>query len=327
MTLKRPHRGPWARLCLLAGALLFAAPVMACPIPVYQYALEWWARDAYEIYVFDTGERNEAQDSAIAQLKGISEGQGTPANIRLRMVQSDSKERLRAHSALRGEVPASYPWMAVYYPSTSRNARRPVWMGEVNSANVEALLDSPVRQRISEELIERTSVVWLLLESGNARADREAHQLLEQEVERLAKTLTPPDPAAFGMDIPITPIKFETMRLSRDDEAEQMLIRMLMNTEVDLEEFAGEPMVFPIFGRGLIMNALIGRGINAHMILDTAEFLTGACSCTVKSLNPGVDLITAVDWAARVKPMSQEFTTETGGLGGFLDSTEKVKGF
>ena len=321
---------PWitktiTRLCVLASLAALAMPAMACPIPVYQYSLEWWEQDPYEIYVFDNGERSEEQDAVIDRLQRISEGRGdVPANLRLRLVQSESEDRLRAHSALRGEEPESFPWMAVYYPSMSSDNRVPVWMGEVNEENMDALVNSPMRDEVSQLLADRVSVVWVLLESGDSRADDAAYDRLTRELDRLEDTLVPPDPSAYGFDIEITPVRFETKRLSRDDEAEQMFVRMLMNTEADLEDYADEPIVFPIFGRGLIMNALVGRGINAYMLLDTGEFLTGACSCTVKSLNPGVDLLTALDWDAVVEPMSEEFTTEPGGLGGFIDSTDEA---
>lgn len=307
------------------AAVFLAAPAFACPIPVYQYSLEWWEEDPYEVYVFDNGQRTEEQAALIERLQHISEGRDdTAANLRLRLVESESEERLKAHSALRGENPDSFPWVAVYYPSMSSNARTPVWRGELSAENIEALIDSPLRQDITKQLVDRVSVVWVLLESGDSQADNAAYERLNRELPRLQSVLVPPDPTAFGMDIPITPIKFETRRLSRDNADEQMLIHMLMNTEPDLEDFADEPILFPIFGRGLVMNALVGRGINAHMLLDTAEFLTGACSCTVKSLNPGVDLLTATNWGERVEPMSEEFTTEPGGLGGFIDSADEA---
>ena len=319
------------KLCVLAGVLAIAAPAFACPIPVYQYSLEWWESDPYEIYVFDNGELTDEEQAAIDKLKRISEGgeDNVPANLRLRTVQSDDEERLKAHSALRGENPDSFPWMAVYYPSISSNVRTPVWMGPLNEENLDALLDSPARQEITEALVDRTSVVWVLLESGNSSSDNEAYSLLERETKRLEETLVKPDLAEWGMDdIPITDIKFKTMRVSRDDEAERMFVRMLMNSEVDLEDYVDEPMVFPIFGRGLVMEALIGRGINRHMILDTAEFLTGPCSCTVKSLNPGTDLLTSVAWDDRIEPYSEEWDdAEPGGLGGFMDSADQIESF
>ena len=315
-------------LVLFGGVIALAAPAGACPIPVYQYSLEWWERDPYEIYVYDNEDLTEEQTELIERLRHISEGneENTPANVRLRLVRSDSEDRLRAHSALRGEEPETFPWMVVYYPSISSHSREPIWMGELSEDNLENLLDSPKRQEISKLLLDRTSVVWLLLESGNSSSDDEAAALMEEEVQRLEETLVPSDPSAFALDdIPIFDIKFETMRMSRDDEAERMFVKMLTKSEVDLHEYEDQPMLFPIFGRGLIMYALVGRGINPHMIRDAAEFLTGPCSCTVKSLNPGVDIITSVDWAGNVEQVSEDFATEDpAGLGGFMDGVDQA---
>jgi hypothetical protein len=41
---------------------------------------------------------------------------------------------------------------------------------------------------------------------------------------------------------------------------------------------------------------LIGAGITAKNIHDSAEFLVGPCSCEVKELNPGFDLLLSTDW-------------------------------
>lgn len=315
-------------LGVLAGVAVLAMPAAACPIPVYQYSLEWWERDPYEIYVFDTGELTEEQETLVDRLEKIAAGNEdeVPANLRLRRVQSDSEARLRAHSALRGATPESFPWMVVYYPTMSASVRTPVWMGELTAANLDALLESPMRHRISELLLNRTSVVWVLLESGDSDADNQAADLIGREVNRLENTLVPPTLDGFGLDdIEISEIKFEFVRLSRDAADEQMFIEMLVKSEIDLVDYEDQPMLFPIFGRGLIMHALVGRGINPRMIRDIAEFLTGPCSCTVKNANPGVDLLTAVDWGSRIQPMSQEFPDEASGLGGFMDSMDEAR--
>ncbi len=309
------------------AACFVVAPLWACPIPVYQYSLEWWEQDAYEVYVFSTGELTDTQQALIDRLDIISRSgdDANPANLRLRRVHPDSEERVYAHSALRGERPETLPWMVVFYPSVSANPRTPVWAGALTEDNVDALLDSPFRQQLCEQLLERCSVVWVLLESGDTRADNEAAALLARELGRLQETLTIPNLSQWGAeDIEIAPIRFAIMRLSRNDAAERMLRAMLMNVESDLEDYADQPMVFPIFGRGLIMEPLIGRGINPYMIRRAAEFLTGPCSCTVKSLNPGVDILTNVDWAERIEPLSVEATTAPGSLGGFLDSADSM---
>ena len=75
-----------------------------------------------------------------------------------------------------------------------------------------------------------------------------------------------------------------------------MLLEQLLYSEPDLEKYSDVPMVFPVFGRGRELFALVGDGINEDNIAQAAYFLTGSCSCEVKSLNPGMDLLIAIDW-------------------------------
>ena len=102
---------------------------------------------------------------------------------------------------------------------------------------------------------------------------------------------------------------------------------MLLATESDLrEEFEnGTPMAFPVFGRGRVLFALLGDGIATSTIEEASRFLAGACQCTVKADNPGVDLLVAFDWDAHVQitaPKKGEDLPLTG-LGSFAkQSTE-----
>ena len=66
--------------------------------------------------------------------------------------------------------------------------------------------------------------------------------------------------------------------------------------KTDKKLTAGQPVVFPIFGRGRVLCALSGPNINASGLAECATFLSGACSCQVKELNPGVDLLMHVNW-------------------------------
>jgi hypothetical protein len=61
-------------------------------------------------------------------------------------------------------------------------------------------------------------------------------------------------------------------------------------------------MAFPIFGRGRALYALVGNGIAPDLIEEASQFLCGACQCTVKRENPGVDLLMHVAWDQLVEP-------------------------
>jgi len=165
-------------------------------------------------------------------------------------------------------------------------------------------LDSPVRRRIASRLVDGESAVWVLLESGHAEKDEAAAELLKTELARLQRTLELPDPnqgiayeAVAPEVIESLRIAFSTVRLARADEAERVLAAMLLGTEPDLHTYR-EPIVFPVFGRGRVLYALVGEGINPKNISQAAGYLIGACSCLAKAENPGLDLLILADWDA-----------------------------
>ncbi|MFP3904619.1 MAG: hypothetical protein ACLFWB_10300, partial [Armatimonadota bacterium] len=191
-----------------------------------------------------------------------------------------------------------------------------------------ALLDSPLRQKIADELIEGTTAVWILLESGDEKKDEHAAAVLERELNRLEETivLTVPESSAPGADTPeLGPVKFTAHRLSRHSVSERMFVNMLIHSEEDLAtDFSDEPLVFLIYGRGLILYALAGSGINEWTIQQAAEFVSGPCSCEVKAGNPGTDMLAAVDWQGRVTP-TQETTPPPSGIASFQDKAAEAQ--
>ena len=79
----------------------------------------------------------------------------------------------------------------------------------------------------------------------------------------------------------------------------------LLSTEPDLRG-RDEPMAFPVFGRGRVLYALVGAGVNAENVRHTLDFLVGGCSCTIKRQNPGVDLLLTADWGPVVPAPPEE---------------------
>jgi hypothetical protein len=128
---------------------------------------------------------------------------------------------------------------------------------------------------------------------------------LNAELARLQRTLELPDPNQGVAYEPVAvevaeslKIAFSTVRLARTDQAERVFVSMLLETEPDLRTYHDEPMVFPVFGRGRVLYALVGEGINRENISEAAQYLVGACSCLVKAENPGLDLLMLADWDA-----------------------------
>ncbi|MEK7996401.1 MAG: hypothetical protein AAB403_21585, partial [Planctomycetota bacterium] len=218
---------------------------------------------------------------------------------------STAQEEIKA---LLGEkVPEKLPAFALWYPGL-KGRTAPFWVGEFTPATVSQLIESPKRKELAKRLTEGQSGVWVLVESGDAAKDKAALQLLNQELETATKELTEMLPSLVEeMETPGLSFKFSVLPVSRSDPNERFLLAMLLHTEPDLEKYSGEPVLFPIFGRGRALYALVGEGINADNIREAVGFLTGPCGCEVKMLNPGVDLLMAVNWDAAVMQFYEEF--------------------
>ncbi len=301
--------------------LLAVGVAQACPIPVFQFALEYWDTDAFRIEIEHEGDFDEDQQAARARLEAAVSGEGVPSNIALSW-------RDYSRAQIRPAEGKTLPYITVHYPTVS-GIRDPLWEGPLSMEHVHALLESPVRRQISELLLERPVAVWVLLRSGNRSADRTVRRLLRDELARMERTLKVPDPGIAGIDLGdiYTDIKFQMVEVDRDDPAERFLVKMLLGTEPDLREFDGQPVVFPIYGRGLVMYALVGNGINRRTLNTAGEFLVSPCSCQVKQSNPGVDLLTTFDWAGRVERLTTYNESSAGrvSVGGFLDRMDTAE--
>ncbi len=275
--------------------MLWCLALPACDVPVFRYALERWAADSYQIVVFQNAPLTAEQQALLATVE--KRGPGGLANLTVSAVDlaREVSEPLRALWKTQ-ENPAP-PWMVVRYPRQTR-IERPAWTGPFGAEATGSLIESPARREIAQKLLGGDAVVWLLLESGDKRRSEEVARLVEAELRKLEKSLVLPERAPA--DPPINPalplrIAFSTVRVARSDPAERMLVNLLLNWSTNLTT-AQEPMLFPIFGRGRVVPPAIGQEIQPEAIRDMAEFLTGPCSCEVKEMNPGYDLLLAADW-------------------------------
>ena len=279
--------------CVVVALWSWVAP--ACNVPVFRYALERWDADAYQIVVFYNAPLSVEQQAVVGALE--QRGQDGLANLTVNNVDlaHDVPPPLRELWA--AQKSPALPWMVVRYPRPT-GIQPPTWAGPLSAEAVGSLVESPARRDIVRKLLSGDAVVWLLLESGDRKRDHEAAQLVEAELRKLEKSLVLPERSP--LDPPINPelplkIAFSTLRVARSDPAERMLVNLLLNWKTNLTTDK-EPMLFPIFGRGRVVSPAIGSEIRPGAIRDMAEFLTGPCSCEVKELNPGYDLLLAANW-------------------------------
>lgn len=282
--------------CLLSVVLVIivTSTVQACNVPVFRFALERWRPDAYRLTVFHQGALSDEQQSKLNELDE-RERQGA-LNLIVRTVDVArlvESERVLLEKRLDRPLPA----MVLQYPSALR-ITEPLVTAAFDDASLQRLTTSVVGQEVVQRLVAGQTAVWLLLESGDKAKDDSATTLLTQQVTQLARELKLPELTDASDDKlqATTPLKveFSVLRLSRS-AIEHPLIQQLVHSEPDLAERT-DPMVFPIFGRGRALFPLIGAGITADNIRDSASFLVGACSCEIKEQNPGFDLLISADW-------------------------------
>ena len=291
---------------MLALILALGIPVAgwSCSVPVFRYALEHWAPDAYEALIFHRGELTGEQQELRRRL---ADGKtGAAPNISVRTIDLDdpaAAEWLPVWETLKG---GSLPWLAVR-PAAKTGMRWLLASEALSRQVVDKLADSPARSEVCRRLAGGQSAVWVLLGSGDAEADAAAEKQLTERLAYLRSVLKLPEldeaDIANGLisigDAELR-LEFSILKLSRSDPAERRFVDLLLKTEDDLVEL-DEPMVFPIFGRGRVLYALVGKGINNETIDQAAIFLTGRCSCEVKDQNPGVDLLMTADWLSGLR--------------------------
>ncbi len=289
---------------LLSAILLQPMFSWTCDIPVFRYALELWPADPYEFFVVYDGSLSEEEQELVNRLNRDEGEDAIKANFRIHLFDQNSLSEEEQTSLYGDKEPGDETTLIVRFPTFMRRMDT-LWRGPFTSENVESLIDSPIRQEVGRRLLNGETSVWILLESGNKEKDDAAAKLLGEKIKEMEEMLQLPvmqDMTGLsgeqielneGLDLRIG---FSMVRLSRDDPKESFLITTLMNSETDLVEYLGEPMAFPVYGRGRALYALVGRGINEDTILDACAFMTGPCTCQVKGLNPGTDLLMAVDW-------------------------------
>ena len=294
----------WAAYWLTAILFVGVAPAWACDIPVYEYALDQWEADPYEVIVYHRGSLSPEHQAVIDSLDPDrdppSAGESADvSNLSVRTADVSGALDALTQGVWEAQASPELPWMVVRYPF-SPPRRKPVWTGALTAANAEMIADSPKRREVVKRLLAGDMAVWVFLDIGDPDKDEDAFRRLQDALAAIDE-LTPttaayrqrPSETAGSEDR-----RFSVLRVSREDPAEQALVAMLLGSESDLLDYE-EPMAFPVFGRGRALYALVGAGIEADNVRDAAMFLATACTCIVKQQNPGTDILMTADWTTR----------------------------
>lgn len=302
-----PIRG---RIFSLAALILAvaAAEAIACSIPVFRYALENWRPDPYVAFVLHGDELTADQQALVNRMQSTQFSGTAAANLEVRPLQLEAAEDEFTKKLVEqyGEQPL--PQLILRKPGQRADGEI-VFSGALTADTASLVMESPLRAEIIQRLIKGDSVVWVYLECGREDTDNEKFAMLQQEIERLQSEIELPeieeeDLDELAGDPEALEIRFSAVRLSRDDDQESVLREMLLNVESDLKDadYIDEPMAFPVFGRGRALYALVGDGLSPELVEEACRFLAGACQCTVKAENPGVDLMMQVEWDRFITP-------------------------
>ncbi|MBM3858516.1 MAG: hypothetical protein FJ395_02570 [Verrucomicrobia bacterium] len=286
-----------AIICLFAAACLNAS---ACSVPVFRYALERWPADIYRMTIFHRGPLSPEQRAVVDAVNHASEEGLVNMGVRLVDVAGQMSDAMA--KLLAAQPSKDLPWALVQYPAVT-GFEQPVAQGFLDAKFAQEVMDSPARREVRDRILKGESAVWVLLESGDKQQDDKVDRQLRAESKKLAELLEipPVDPNDPRTDVNVTlKIAFSALRLSRSTPAEQFFVNQLVNIHPKLAEAKG-PIVFPVFGRGRALCGLADKELTVENIQEIAVFLTGACSCEVKSMNPGVDLLFAADWDAALE--------------------------
>jgi len=243
----------------------------ACSVPVFRYALDNWDAERYEVVA------PEVERSVWEDLVPVDD-----PFLRLELAKGEGVE-LRQ------------PYMEESVLLTDR----------LTPDQLPAWLDSPKRREMVDRILAGDSAVYLILHEEKdpaAVVERVDARLRHLESVIELPELDPNDPADTLGPGPPLKVKFSTLPISRSDESEGPLLAML--TDFLGEQDTGETVVIPVFGRGRALGMIPIDDELEPRLDEVTLYLCGACSCQVKKLNPGWDLLVSVDWPARLEQAS-----------------------
>jgi len=321
-SMKNPKHGLWVvGLLVWLGWMGLSGLALACQTPVFRYALERWKPSVYPLLVFHRGALTAEQEKAVATLRHLGETQKL-ANVALRLVDLAEPMPEGVATVWKAQTNATAPWVVLRYPDSEPETPS-AWAGPLTAQNLERLVDSPLRRAVVRGLAAGHAAVWIVLECGDRAADERVASFLEKELKKAQRRIElAPDPDRPDSTNLTLEISFQTLRSPRQSPEEELFVHTMLSVEPELAA-RKTPIVVPVFGRGRALCALPESQITLEVMRETLEFLTGACSCEVKELNPGLDLLMTAQWeeVAGAMRYSEPPPPELVGLGGLVEKT------
>lgn len=302
---------------IIAGCLLPAIVAMACETPVYRYAMYRWQPAPYEVYFFHDQPISDQDQRVQDSLIEFERGGDSRANVAYIPVDISEDAELASvpPDVKKAWLEREEKQLPSYFVST------PYGVGlsfeQLDEAKVEALIESPARKSLAAQLETGKLGVFVML-TGKEKAETDATEKLlnelvaEVQAGKVSLYVSPAE-GPVNPDAPVTEPNFDLgfIKIQRESTEEQWFVRSLLAMEPDLTS-EERPMVFLVYGRARALLPYIGKGITRENLIREIEFISGACSCTVKEQNPGVDLLVKYDWESASAAVAEKFGSEEG---------------
>jgi hypothetical protein len=270
----------------IALSFLAAAQASGCTVPVFRYALDRWPAESWTLEAPRSVFLTEPLATTLRNLGGDS-----PLNLTAKPLAGPDESRARL----------SFP---------GAGAAETAWTGPLTPDSFRVLTDSPARQSLVRRLLSGDSAVWVVVlppdaADGAALTDRLRKRLAFVESAAQLPALDPNDPSSRLGPGPELKLALTQLAVSRGDPAEHAFIAMLAGPAGGGLAQSSGAFAAAVFGRGRVFGAWPAAELSDELIDRTNLFLTRACSCEVKSLHPGWDLLLRVDWDAELRKVHE----------------------
>lgn len=281
---------------LFALGIFSAFDTRGCALPVFSYALKNWPQAPHQIILFHDKPLTVDEKALLKKLKQFKYLDN------LDIVDCDTSQEVPPRLKKAWEIAKknSYTTMMLYLYN---EPDFPLFNGPFNSASVSTLTNLKIRKKISKLLIDGDTAVWLLLKSGDKKKDKSISKKLKKILNEAEKELKLPHElddsdteydTQDGEEINLK-IKFTIIEIDKNNPESKLLLSTLAILYPAIYENK-ETLIVPVFGQGRALIVLEDNEITKDNIFDICSFITGPCSCQIKSQNPGIDLFIPADW-------------------------------
>jgi len=317
---------------LVAWAAAGQITANACTKPVFRYALERWPASPFHLAVLHDAPLDDAVGNRLESLYpedsyGLSI---TAASVTNELPDGGVKDAWQANAD-----PERLPLGVLQTPFEYGTTPTVLWQGSLDAAGVKTLkglIYPPAVRKVLASIAAGDTAAWLLLNGPDEKANRRFRNRLEKSLTALEKELKLPheldasDTEYDGDLAPGVPMKLKFSILDADIEQPgmQLLKRTLEAAAPDIMDTAG-PLAIPIFARGRALAIFTPEELTEDVLAEVCHFLVGPCSCRVKSLNPGFDLLMPFPWERTLWDEALNAETVLKGLAPAETSTPERK--